>query len=149
MKSDTKRAAFSDSILAGFYAGFILTVVSIIFDVLFREMTGFNGDSILNPAIIFTIIPLIGLVAGLLYYAADGNMKYTGIVFAIVFIALTVVGVVYTDTELVRHNAILLVSGFVIISGLGTALMVPYLIKHPRLFMDDEAIRWSGTQQWS
>ena len=134
MEHDDLHSPFTKSVMAGLFTGIAATVVCLVFNSIYRQVTYFEPSAIINVASIIFTIPLVLLVAGFLYFALS-RYKRGGLVFVIIML-LIMSGCLLLDIHVERtSDAHLnsefrqLLSGIIIISGL-SSFFIPYLSTH-------------------
>lgn len=134
MTTDQQPHAYKP-IMAGLFTGIIATLLNMIFDVFYRQATGFELSAIINVASIIFGTLLILLFAGALFALLDRFINHVTIPYIILFVLLAVAGiystmhVVRTDNPIETSHFRGLLLGIIIISSIG-ALFIPYLSKH-------------------
>jgi hypothetical protein len=139
MKRPEHVPAFSKALLAGALTGLAATVANIVYDIIFRSITRympameFNFFSITLASMI--VLTLIGMVFFL--FTRYFNYKAFIVTLIIVIIAcILITAFLHSDA---RQPAFYgnhgLIAGFVIISGLLSLTLLPYLFRHPKIFI--------------
>lgn len=136
MNYETEQGTFSRSVMAGLFAGIVATLVNLVFDFFYREVTQFNPSQVVNVASIIFASILFSIVAGLLYYFIVPYANKSRLLFVILFIALTVFftylafTVHRSDDAKVSSQFHGLFGGVIIITGVIDALLIPYMARH-------------------
>ncbi|MBZ4187952.1 hypothetical protein [Niabella beijingensis] len=141
MKQETSGSHIYRPLMAGLFAGYIATVLNLIYDVLFREKTAFPLHDLINVStIIFATLfalPLAGVVFAFIdRYFRNGAWIY--IVLSALFTVLCVYGVLQVHRSpdpVVTTEFHELLLGITIISGVFATVAVPWLVKHQDIYM--------------
>jgi hypothetical protein len=133
-------------LLAGLLTGLLNAVIIIIFNVLYRRSAEFYAFEIVMPVTIFMVFPLFDLLAGGVYFLFVTNLHKGPLLFRAVFILLTLIGAGITALTGQGETAVLggfrgLFFGIELICGGLTALLLPYLAQHPRLYLTSSDIK--------
>jgi len=90
MKHTWIKNPFDKVIMAGVFEGLVLTVVLIIYHLIFVESTGFPYTQFINaPSLIFGI-NLLFLVIGPVYYGFTRLPKYGDLLYIVVFVLIAI-----------------------------------------------------------
>ena len=134
MNSNNLNTPLSQSIMAGLFMGIVATIVSLVYNIVFRENSGFQLCSIINVSTIIFSVPFVLLLAGFLYSWMHTN-KMKDVFFIVLFILFTI-GCIYLDFHIQRSvdptvNAQfrILLMGIIIITGI-SSFFIPYLSTH-------------------
>jgi hypothetical protein len=134
MEQENLHTPFSKAVMAGLFTGIIATVVSMLYNTIYRQATYFELSSIINVATLVFAVPLLLLVAGFLYYAFS-KLRSGAILYTIVMIVFTVLCIIW-DFHIQRSADPVqttefrqLFLGIIIISGLAS-FFIPYLATH-------------------
>jgi hypothetical protein len=141
MEEDFIKTRSTKSILAGLATGIIATVINLVYNYIYRDVTHFSLTiSYINiTSIIFASI-LICMVAGLIYYMLVDYAHKSSMLFSILFVvisalaAFAALGVQRTGNIQMEHQFQGLFLGMIIIIGISSAFMIPWLIKHKNWF---------------
>ena len=135
------QSPLSKAILTSVFIGFFATIVCLIFNIIFRESTGYKPADIINVSSLIFAINLIFLIVGLLYFFFLRSFKKGDAVFEILFGLLIVfcawrAGYAHMINPTLTSEFRVLLIGVIIIMGIGIEL-VP-LAFHNRKF--EEAV---------
>jgi len=140
MNYEYHQSPFSKAILTSVFIGFFATVVCLIYNIIFRERTGYQPADFINVSSLIFVVNLIFLIIGLLYFAFLKFGKRGSAVFEIVF-GVLIVFCVWRAAHAHMQNSPTLTSEFrtlligtIIIMGVGIEL-VPLLF-HNKKFED-------------
>ncbi|HWJ30239.1 MAG TPA: hypothetical protein VNS32_27130, partial [Flavisolibacter sp.] len=99
------------------------------------DASGKSGSVLFAPVLIFIGIPLFFIVGGVIFYEMVEYIKSGRLFFTLLFLLLMIIAVV---TELNDGGKAMkgLVLGIVLITGLLTALLIPFFATHAKIFMD-------------
>ena len=131
------HTSISRSLLAGFACGIIAAFLDVVYNVIYMDASGKSGSVLFAPVLIFIGIPLFFIVGGVIFYEMVEYIKSGRLFFTLLFLLLMIIAVV---TELNDGGKAMkgLVLGLVLITGLLTALLIPFFATHEKIFMDKE-----------
>ena len=133
MNHDYESTEFSKSLLAGLFAGIAATVVNLLYNFYIRRATGFSLSEIINVSTIIFISILLMTVAGLFFYLFHHYLKNGTFIYKIISVLFTLLGVYFSMTVQRSQNPLVstefreLLLGVVIISGVFSSFIIPYL----------------------
>lgn len=133
MEYDSPSSPFYRSLMTGLFVGIIDTLLCLIYNLIYRERTGFDLSSIINVSSLIFFINLLFPVIGIIYNGFLKYFKKGDRVFIAVFLGLTLFfawrsEVVYRTTDqTLNHEFRTLLLGIVLILGVSAAVLVPYL----------------------
>ena len=133
MNHDYESTEFSKSLLAGLFAGIAATVVNLLYNFYIRRATGFSLSEIINVSTIIFISILLMTVAGLFFYLFHHYLKNGTLIYKIISVLFTLLGVYFSMTVQRSQNPLVstefreLLLGVVIISGVFSSFIIPYL----------------------
>ncbi len=139
MNYEMEHGSFYKSLMAGLFAGIVITLANLIFNFIYRAITRFNPSEMVNVTSIIFVSLIFSILAGILYYLIVPYANKNKIVFISVFILLTVAltfvafHVSRSSNPNVSAQFHGLFAGIVIISGLTNAILIPYMAKHKNL----------------
>lgn len=140
MDYEYHQSPLSKAILTSVFIGFFATIVCLLYNIIFRESTGYLPADFINVSSLIFVVNLIFLVAGLLYFAFLSFVKKGDVVFEILF-GLLIVFCIWKAAHAHMENSPLLSSEFrtlligtIVITGIGIEL-VPLLF-HNKKFVD-------------
>jgi hypothetical protein len=140
MNYDYQQSPLSKAILTSVFVGFFATLVCLVYNIIFRERTGYKPADFVNVSSLIFVVNLIFLVAGLLYFVFLRLFKKGDIFFEILFGLLTIFCVWRASDAHMENSRLLssefrtLLIGVIIIMGIGIEL-VPLLF-HNKKFGD-------------
>lgn len=133
MDSDFVQPRFSKAILTGVFVGFCTTIVCLIFNIIYRDSTGFADQDYINVSSLIFSINLLFLIIGMLYSVFLRSFKKGDAIFMAVFVLLTLfciwrtaVGHRFADSHINTEFKDLLL-GLLIIVGIAASFVIPYL----------------------
>jgi hypothetical protein len=141
MLNPNEQLPLGKSLLAGLLTGIITAVVILVFNVMYRKGNEFYTYDIVMPFSIFLFCPLFELLAGGVYYLIATHLRKGRMVFTTIFIVLTLVGALATAFTNNSHEEFTLAgfrglfTGIELILGLLGAFLIPYFVRHPKLYM--------------
>lgn len=130
-------------ILGGLFVGIATTVVNLLFDLVYRKITGYEFAEFINiNTIIFFTIPTL-VVGGIVYSLMMQFVKRGLVMYISVCLVLTAVvafiplGPYMLPTgQPMAESARGLTLGIELITGLSGALALPYFAEHPAVWGD-------------
>jgi len=133
-----KNTSLSRSLLAGLVCGLIGGFLDAGYTFFYRQATELSGYKIVEPMIIFMVIPIIVITTGLIFFELVDNMKRGRLFFTIISLFVTLAAIIL-DLQLEKGIRELL-GGIILITGLLISFLLPFLATHPKLFMDEEEL---------
>jgi hypothetical protein len=139
MDYEFHQSPLSRAILTSVFIGFFTTVICLIYNIIFRESTGYQPADYINVSSLIFAVNLIFLVIGVLYFFLLRSFKKGDIVFEVLF-GLLIIFCAWRAAHAHMQNATLtsefrtLMIGVIIIMGIGIEL-VPVLF-HNKKFED-------------
>lgn len=131
-------------LMAGLFAGYIATVLNIVYDVFFRESTSFPLHELINVSTIIFATLFVLTLAGIVFAFFQRYFKSGLIIYVVLSMLLSVV-CIYGIEHVQRSadaNVTLqfqhLLLGIFIITGLFATVGIPYLVRHSHIYMDDK-----------
>ena len=140
MNYEYHQSPLSKAILTSVFVGFFATLVCLIFNIIFRESTGYLPADFINVSSLIFVVNLIFLIAGLLYFFFLRSFKKGDLIFEVLFGALTIFCAWRASYVHMENSRVLssefrtLLIGTIIIMGVGIEL-VPLLF-HNKKFED-------------
>ncbi len=131
MDHEYKKTELSRSLMAGVFAGLGAVVTCLLFEFIYRGITGYSGSAIVNVNSIVFILMILFIIAGLIYDVFHHYVKRANLWYAVVAVAGTVITMWIATSIQARGTSGIegMVVGITIISGLFAALVVPMLYK--------------------
>lgn len=140
MNWEYHQSPLSKAILTSVFIGFFATILCLIYNIIFRESTGYKPADFINVSSLIFAVNLIFLVIGLIYFFLLRSFKKGDMIFEIVF-ALLIIFCAWRASYAHMENSRVLSSEFrtlligtIIIMGIGIEL-VPLLF-HNKKFED-------------
>ena len=140
MKEETYQTSFSMAILTSLFVGFFTTLLCLIYDIIYRDKTGFPLSDIINVSSLIFAVNLLFFLIGFIYSAFVKRSGKAEFIFIGLFILLTILGAISAES-VVRspvHELTLqfrgLLLGVIIIIGIGI-LFIPVLF-HNKTFRE-------------
>ena len=135
MNYEFHQSSFSKAMLTGVFVGFVVTVICLIYNVMFRTSTGFSPADFINVSSLIFVLNLIFWGIGIVYALLLRNSKRADGIFEILFILLMGFCIWkcatmhrWDDIQLNNQFKILL-GGILAICTIGIVL-IPYLYHH-------------------
>jgi hypothetical protein len=141
MDYNYEQTPFSKSVFTGLFAGLATTLCCLVYDFIYRYNTGFTLSAIINVASIIFACNVILVVCGMLYQVFRKTIKGGGVVFIVLFTALSLfllwkaAGVQRSPIESVSVQFRGLLMGVTAITGASISFLVPYLY-HSKKFAE-------------
>lgn len=136
MNADFEQPLFSKATLTGVFVGFCTTIICLIFNIIYRESTGFADQDIFNVSSLIFAVNLLFFIIGMLYFVFLSYFKKGDLIFTVVFALLTLFLIWkaetshrFTDAQLNSEFRGLLL-GLLIIIGIAAAFVIPYLFRN-------------------
>jgi hypothetical protein len=139
MKRPEHISTFSKALLAGALTGLAATVINMIYDIVFRSITNYVPDEWFNFfSITFSTVIVLTLTGMFFYLFAKHNSfkSYDVAMIIIAVAAICITAFFHADkSEAMFYGNHGLVAGFVVVSCILAVTLLPYLFKHPKLFL--------------
>jgi NADH:ubiquinone oxidoreductase subunit 2 (subunit N) len=130
---------FTRSLLTGLFVGIVTTLLCLVYNLAFRERTGFELSPIINVASLIFFINLLFPAIGILFYSCIHFFKRGEGIYTIVMLVLTILfvflstGVHRTDDPVQNTEFRHLLMAVVGIIGIMATAALPYLF-HSKSF---------------
>lgn len=140
MNYEFHQSPLSKAILTSVFVGFFATIICLVYNIIFRQSTGYQPADFINVSSLIFIVNLIFLVVGLLYFLFLRSFKKGDVVFEVLFGIIIIFCAWRADHANMMNNPTLtsefrtLLIGTIIIMGIGIEL-VPLLF-HNKKFED-------------
>lgn len=140
MDYEFRQSPVSKAILTSVFVGFIATIVCLIYNIIFRESTGYLPADFINVSSLIFGVNLIFFVIGLVYSFLHSSFKRGDLFFEVIFGAIVVLCAWRAAYVHMQNNGTLtsefrtLLIGVIIIMGIGIEL-IPLLYRN-RKFVD-------------
>lgn len=124
--------------MTGLFVGIIDTLICLVYNLVFRNSTGFEPSDIINVSSLIFAINLIFPIIGMLYNGFLKWFKKGDLVYVVVFLVLTAIfawrseEVHRASDPTVNHEFRTLLLGIVLIMGVSAAFLVPYLFHNKK-----------------
>jgi drug/metabolite transporter (DMT)-like permease len=133
----SKNTSISRSLMAGLACGIVGAVLSVAYLYFYRKATEYSGTEFFEPMMIFFGIPLLFIIAGLIYFEMTDVIKRGGLLFSLLFLSVTLIVIFFGLDRFGKDKQGLLI-GMVIICGVLLSFLLPFLASHAQIFMDKE-----------
>jgi hypothetical protein len=127
------------SLFAGLFSGFVLTIVNLIYDFIYRDITQYAYSQIINVSSIIFMSMLLLVIAGFIYFFLVKFIKHGELLYLLFFIAATAIVCI---TILSHQYAAPYSGGFkylsfgvVVITGLFAIVGLPYFVRNSKAFI--------------
>jgi len=131
--NSTYLTPFSKAVLTGLFTGIVATVLCLLYNIFFRDSTGFALSNYINVSSLIFAVNLLFFLIGVIYYAFTRMLPRGEIIFTVVFLILTIV-LAYLGGRVHRSDVPQLNSEFhelllpmIILMGLLAAIGIPFL----------------------
>ncbi|SJZ38742.1 hypothetical protein [Sediminibacterium ginsengisoli] len=129
-------------IMGGLFVGIAATILNLIFDVMYRKMTGYEFAEYINiNSIIFFTIPTL-IVAGIVYGILREYVRNGMVIYIVLSVVLTIiVAFIPLGPHMLPTGALMppsargLTLGVEIITGAAGAFALPYFAEHPKIWI--------------
>lgn len=135
MNHEYEDTEFSKSILAGVFAGITATLLSLIYNTIFRRLTGFSLSEIINVSTVIFAVMIVVTLAGLVFYLFHHYLKKGTLVFQVAAVILTAL-LLFGAMQVQRYPDVLrtnefreLLLGIISITGACTFVSIPFLYR--------------------
>lgn len=139
MREPVSVPTFSKALLAGALTGLAATIANIVFDIIFRAITRYMPAEEFNFFSIILASMLALILIGLIFFVC---MKYASIKAFTTVMLVIIIGVVLLTgltrssiNESAFHGNQGLIAGFTVISGILSLTLLPYLYRHPKIYI--------------
>jgi hypothetical protein len=146
MKTPGAPVTLGRCLLAGLLTGIVAAVIVSIFNIIYRRETELIAYAVVMHLSIFMAFPFFHLVSGGFYYLFIDHLKKGTLIFVVIMLLGTVISALITayagnrsDPTVEAFRGLLI--GLEIIGGLLGAFLIPYLVRHPTLFLTAEDIK--------
>lgn len=139
MDYEFHQSPFSKAVLTAVFVGFFATLVCLIYNIIFRESTGYQPADFINVSSLIFAINLIFLVIGVIYFVFLRSFKKGDVIFEVLFAVLTIFCAWRADQAHMINPTLTsefrtLLIGTIIIMGIGSVL-IPFLFRNQK-FVD-------------
>ena len=137
---DFPKPTFSQTLITGVFVGYIATIFCLVYNIIFRDRTGFPFSDFINVSTIIFLVNLIFPVIGVVYYGIIATFKRADLIFDILCVVVLAFCIWKTETVHRTAQAHLnaefktLLLGIVIIVGIGL-FSIPLLF-HSKTFKE-------------
>jgi hypothetical protein len=137
---DFPKPTFSQTLITGVFVGYFATILCLVYNIVFRDSTGFPLSDFINVSTIIFLVNLIFPVIGILYYGLIATFKRADLVFDILCVVVLAFCIWKTETVHRTAQAHLnaefktLLLGIVLILGIASFL-IPVLY-HSKKFKE-------------
>lgn len=139
MNYEFHQSPFSKAVLTSVFVGLFATLICLVYNIIFRESTGYRPADFINVSSLIFAVNLIFLVVGLIYFFFLRAFKKGDVAFEILF-GLLIIFCVWKAAHAHMQNPTLtsefrtLLIGVIVVMGIGIEL-VPLLF-HNKKFED-------------
>ena len=130
---EPEKTTTSDAILTAVFAGIVATLLSFVYYLFFKEITGFPYSALINVASLIFIINTIFLGIGFLYYMFLKISRRADLVFIVCMCVLTAVSIWAAsrihraDSPIVNQEFHQVLIGLILIIGVTAFVGMPFL----------------------
>ncbi len=132
---DYRYSIWARGILGGVFTGLITTVLNLAFDVVYRQITGYDYATFVNINTITAFSVMTVLAAGILYFILKKYVKAGAFIYLLTIVVFTVL-MLFIDSfrPALSPFSAGLAMGIIIITGAMAAFVLPYIAEHPKLW---------------
>lgn len=137
MDYEYHQSPFSKAMLTGVFVGFVITVICLIYNVIYRDSTGFLPADFINVSSLIFAVNLLFWLIGIVYFILLNNFKKGDIFFLVLFGLFAAFCIWRTATIHRWNDAHLnaqfkgLMEGILIIMTIGI-FIIPYLFHNKK-----------------
>ena len=138
MNYEFEQSPFSRAVLTSVFVGFVATIVCLVYNIIFRESTGYQPADFINVSSLIFAVNIIFFLIGMLFFVFHKNGKKGDLFFGVLFGVLTLLciwgasSVTMMNNRVLSHEFRTLLIGVIAIMGIGAAFFVPYLFNHKK-----------------
>lgn len=141
MDHEFKKFPFSTvALFAGVFSGFLLTLVNLVYDFIYRGITQYSYSQIINVSSIIFLSMIFLTIAGFIYFFFVKYIKRGDLIYSALFIIATILVAVSLSSQQYAQPYAGgfkgLCIGVIIITGFFASFSVPYFAKHPGIFLE-------------
>ena len=135
---DSRKSLFYRAFMTSVFTGIFVTLATMFFDLVFVEYMKYPLSAIINVSSLIFGVNLAFLVIGIVYYLFLQYFKKGDAFFIALFVLLTGLLVLKawavhrTDDVIVNNQFHYLLSGIIIITGVGAFVVIPYLFHNKK-----------------
>ncbi|HEY2726757.1 MAG TPA: hypothetical protein VGI61_06265 [Parafilimonas sp.] len=139
MKRPENVPLFTKALLSCVLTGLAATIANGLYNILFRSITRYEPAMEFNFFSIPLVTMVVFIVLGVIFFLFVKYLNRTA--FTIALIILIIAGIAITTllhgdpNESALYGNHGLIAGFILISGLLSLTLLPYLYKHPKMFI--------------
>jgi hypothetical protein len=137
MDYEYQQSPFSKAMLTGVFVGFVITVICLIYNVIYRESTGFLPADFINVSSLIFAVNLLFWLIGIVYYILLKSFRKGNLFFIVLFVLFAAfciwksAGINRWDDTHLNSEFKGLLEGILIIMTLGI-LIIPYLFHNKK-----------------
>jgi len=135
---DYPKPPLTKALLTGLFTGIITTIVCLVFNIIYRDSTGFTPQDFINVSSLIFAVNLLFLILGAVYFIFERLFKKADAIFMVVFALLTIfciwqveIGHRFGNSHMTAQFRGLML-GILIISGIAAVFFIPYLYHNKR-----------------
>ena len=135
---DSRKSLFYRAFMTSVFTGIFATLATMCYDLVFIEYMKYPLSAIINVSSLIFGINLVFLLIGLVYYFFLQFFKKGDTLFIVLFVLLTAFFVLKawaihrTDDVTVNIQFHFLLSGIIIITGMGAFFVIPFLFHNKK-----------------
>jgi hypothetical protein len=146
MKPSVQPINLDRCVLAGLFTGIVAALVAVVFDVIYRNATGLYDYGLAMPVSLFMVFPFLNLIAGGIYYLFLNQLRRGAALFIFLMLLCMLVLALFTAYSgskgtHSKHEFRDLIIGMEIIQGILGAVLIPFFVNHPTLYLTSNDIR--------
>lgn len=144
MKATKSKISFVRSVMAGFFTGIIVAIINLLFVYFYRSGTGVDAyQFIISPLFIIIGFPILLTLSGILFFCLNWYLSKGDTWYSIFFVLLMLVAItldLFSAIGPISGGVKGLLFGIEVITGILAAFLLPYIARHPKIFMTQEEI---------
>jgi hypothetical protein len=139
MDNNKYTTSFSRAVLAGLFTGLIAAVAVLLYDIIYRDYANVSAAKIIMPVTIFIGLPVLGAVAGYIYFLLHKYLHAGKGGFIVCCLVLLAGCTMFTVLKTTNSGGIFsgtrwLYLGIEILACVLAALLIPYFARHPEVY---------------
>jgi len=140
MKEENVQTPFSMALLTCVFVGFITSILCLLYNIIFRQQTGFPFNDIINVSSLIFSVNIFFFIIGFIYFPFVKKSQKPEILFITIFLLLIIYTVIKAESVNRSSNLLFnsefrdLFAGIVVIVGIGI-MSIPFLF-HNKRFRD-------------
>lgn len=138
MRQPENVPIFSKALLAAALTGIVATIINGVYDIIFRGITRYLPATEFNFLSIPLVTMILFIILGLLFFVFMKFMNKSAFTIALIIIVIVcfcITAFLHDKTEPAFYGNHGLIAGFIIIAGILSLTLLPYLYNHPKIYI--------------